>query len=157
MSQSIVRQALREVEPLRADDRIDAATKRLVEEDLPALPVIDEEGRFVGLFGEREFMRAVFPAYVDTLATARMVRRSVDDTIDRRLACGDESVGDYVTTDKILANDDYSDTELAETFLHHRVLVIPIATGGRVHAVITRQDFFRELVDRFAAIASGKR
>ena len=45
--------------------------------------------------------------------------------------------------------DDYSDTQLAELFLHHRVLVIPIATSGRIHAVVTRQDYFHALVNRF--------
>ena len=30
-----------------------------------------------------------------------------------------------------MVEDDYSDTQLAETFLHHRVLVVPIATAGR--------------------------
>ncbi len=154
MSDSIVNETLREIEPLKADEPIVTALSRLVREDLPALPVINAKGRFIGLFGEREFMRAVFPAYVDTLATARMVRRSVDDTIERRVRCGDEPVGDYVTKDPILVEDDYSDTELAETFLHHRVLVVPIATKGSVHAVVTRHDFFRELAKRFGSVAA---
>ena len=48
-----------------------------------------------------------------------------------------------------MVEDDYSDTQLAELFLHHRVLVIPVATEGRVHAVVTRHDFFQTLVGRF--------
>ena len=52
-----------------------------------------------------------------------------------------------------MVEDDYSDTQLAELFLHHRVLIIPIATDGRVHAVVTRRDFFRALVARFSDIA----
>jgi hypothetical protein len=42
---------------------------------------------------------------------------------------------------------------LAELFLHHRVLVVPIATGGKVHALVTRHDFFCALVERFGEIA----
>lgn len=148
MADSIVRETLREITPLRVDDPIGEASRRIVDEDLPALPVIDGEGRFVGLFGEREFMAAIFPAYVDTLSSARMVRRSIDETIERRVACRDEQIGKYVTADQIVVNDDYSDTQLAEIFLHHRVLVIPIATKGQVHAVVTRSDFFRALQSR---------
>ena len=48
----------------------------------------------------------------------------------------------------MVVDDDYSDTQLAETFLHHRVLIVPIATDGRVHALVTRNDFFRELAER---------
>jgi hypothetical protein len=42
--------------------------------------------------------------------------------------------------------------DVHDHFLHHRVLIIPIATEGRVHAVVTRQDFFHALVRRFAAL-----
>jgi CBS domain-containing protein len=38
---------------------------------------------------------------------------------------------------------------VAETFLHHRVLIIPITDDGRVTGVITRSDFFRALGERF--------
>lgn len=144
---------MREIAPLRADDLIGEASRRVVDAELPALPVVDERDRFIGLFGEREFLAAIFPAYVDTLASARMVRRSVDETIERRLGCSEEQVGKYVTKDRILVEDDYSDTELAEIFLHHRVLVVPIATKGKVHAVVTRSDFFRALQSRLGSEA----
>ncbi len=55
----------------------------------------------------------------------------------------------------MLVEDDYSDTQLAELFLHHRVLVIPIATEGRVHAVVTRGDFFAQLVEKLAAAGNS--
>jgi CBS-domain-containing membrane protein len=142
---SIVNETLREIEPLGADDPVGHAAHRIIDADLPALPVVDHQGAFIGIFGEREFMAALFPAYVGTLASARMVSRSIDDTIERREACRDEPIRDHLTTDHVLVEDDYSDVQLAELFLHHRVLIIPIATAGRVHAVVTRNDFFRAL------------
>ncbi|CAN5443069.1 hypothetical protein BH20ACT15_BH20ACT15_00770 [soil metagenome] len=148
MPDSLVKQVIREIEPLRVDDSIAAATKKVIEGDLPALPVLDEDGEFAGIFGEREFMGAFFPGYVGTLTSARMVSKSMDDAIDRRLTCREEAIGDYLTTDHVLVEDDYSDTHVAELFLHHRVLVIPIATKGKVHAVVTRSDFFRQMAAR---------
>ena len=110
--------------------------------------MVDEEQSFAGIFGEREFMAALFPAYVGTLTSARMVSRSLDETIERREACRNESVSEYMTTDHVVVEDDYSDTLLAEIFLHHRVLIVPIATDDKVHAVVTRNAFFRELVEK---------
>ena len=71
----------------------------------------------------------------------------------RGLACAKEEIRGYLTRDEVLVEDDFSDTLLAETFLHHRVLVVPIATGGHVHAVITRNDFFRALSRRLEEMA----
>jgi CBS domain-containing protein len=153
--QSIVRQAIREVDPLRVTDNVGTAARRVIETGLPALPVIDEEGRFAGIFGEREFMAALFPGYLDELASARMVRRSIDETIERRVECSAEPIASYLTGDHVLVDEDFSDTELAETFLHHRVLIVPISIGGAVRAVVTRNDFFAALVERFADAAEA--
>lgn len=151
MPDSIVTATIREIEPLREDDAVLKATRRVIEEDLPGLPVVDTDGGFVGIFGEREFMTAIFPGYVGELTSARMVSRNLDTTIDRREACRNEPISKYLTTDHVLVEDDYSDTHIAELFLHHRVLVIPIATKGTVHAVVTRNDFFKALVEKLAA------
>lgn len=153
MPNSIAKQTIREIEPLRADELIGPAARRVIEEGLPALPAVEDDGRFVGIFGEREFLIALFPGYVGELASGAMISRSADETIERRSHCSEEPIRKYLTTDHVLVEDDYSDTHLAEIFLHHRVLIAPIATKGRVHAVITRRDFFCELVDRFGNIA----
>jgi CBS domain-containing protein len=151
MPDSIVNESIREVEPLSADALVGTAAARVVETGLPALPAVESDGRFAGIFGEREFMAALFPGYVGELASARMVSRQMDEVIARRLECATEPIRPYLTTDAIVVESDYSDTQLAELFLHHRVLIIPIATEGRIHAVVTRQDFFHALVRRFVA------
>lgn len=148
MPDSIVRQAIREVIPLGADEPVGDAAQKVIEAGLPALPVVENDGSFAGIFGERELMSAMFPAYVGTLASSAMISRTIDETIERRQECRAEPVRNYLTTDHVLVEDNYSDTQLAELFLHHRVVIIPIATRGRVHAVVTRNDFFRALAAR---------
>jgi CBS domain-containing protein len=148
MPDSIVKSVIREIKPLDAEELVGVAVRRVIESELPALPVVDDEGRFAGIFGEREFMAALFPGYVRELGSSAMIRRSIDATLERREACREEPIRAHLTTDHVLVEDDYSDTQLAELFLHHRVLVIPIATEERVHAVVTRSDFFQALVAR---------
>jgi CBS domain-containing protein len=150
MPDSIVKATLKEIEPLSADEPVGAAARKVIEADLPGLPAVDENGKFAGIFGEREFMAALFPAYVGELAWTAMISRTIDETIERREACWSEPIRRYLTTDHVVVEDEYSDTQLAELFLHHRVLIIPIATKGRVHAVVTRNDFFRALVAKLA-------
>lgn len=156
MPDSIVNEILLEIEPLRADELIGPAARRVIDAGLPGLPAVEEDGSFAGIFGERELMAALFPGYVGELASAAMVSRSVDETIERRSDCAVQPIRRYLTTDHVLVEDDYSDTQLVEIFLHHRVLIVPIATRGMVHAVVTRHDFFRSLVERFGAIAEDR-
>lgn len=150
MPDSIVQSTIREIAPLSVDDTVQRAAERMIETDLPALPVVEAGGKFAGIFGEREFMTALFPGYVGTLRSSAMISRSIDETIERREGCFLERIGGYLTKDHVVVRDEYSDTQLAELFLHHRILIIPIATEGRVHAVVTRHAFFRALAERVA-------
>jgi len=136
---------------LHVDDTIEVAVGRLVDSDLSALPVVDERERFVGVFGEREFMAALFPGYLGQLKGAAFLRHSLDDALEKRDACRAERLAEHVNREHVEVGPDFSDAEVAEIFLHHRVLIIPVADHGRVEAIITRHAFFREVAERFVA------
>jgi CBS domain-containing protein len=134
---------------LREDDAVGPAVEWLLNSGLPALPVVDRDDKLRGIFGEREFMAALFPGYLKELKYAGFVPGTLDDAIEKRAACRNERVGDHMNTDHVDVASDFSDAQVAETFLHHRVLIVPVADSGRVRGVITRADFFRRLGERF--------
>ena len=139
----------REAPLLRRGQRVEEAALAVVESGLPALPVVDEEDMLIGIFGEREFIAALFPGYLADLKSAAFVPSTIDDTIDRRLECRHDPVEKHADTEHVAAGPDHSDVQLAETFLHHRALVIPIVDDERrVTGVVTRSDFFAALVER---------
>jgi CBS domain-containing protein len=140
---------LHETEVLRVDDTIEDAGRRLLDGSLPALPVVDEDGRFAGIFGEREFLMAVFPGYLKELKYAGFVSRSIDDAIERNEQCRVEPVRKYMNSEHVDVGPDFSDLEIAEIFLHHRILVIPVVDDGRVLGLIRRSDFFDAIARRF--------
>ncbi len=141
----------REVPSLREDECLRDAVRQLAEIDVPALPVVDARGKLLGIFGEREFIGALFPGYLKTLGYAGFVPRSLDEALDKRSTCADDPVAKHMNTDHIDVTENFSDTELAEIFLHHRVLIVPIVDGGRVSGIVTREDFSRALTERLLA------
>jgi CBS domain-containing protein len=142
---------LREAPLVRASDTVADATRAVLDSGLPALPVVDEQNGLVGIFGEREFLGAVFPAYLKELKYAGFVKRSLEDALEKRRECRSEAVSGYMNTEHIDVDVDFSDAQVAEIFLHHRVLLVPVTDGGKVVGVITRSDFFRSIADRFLA------
>ena len=143
------RELVREAPLLRRDETVGVAVEKLQESGLPALPVVDEGDRLVGIFGEREFMGALFPGYFKQLGYAGFVPSTLDDALEKRAACRVEPVGDHLHSEHIDVPSDFSDAQVAETFLHHDVLVVPVVDSGTVRGVITRADFFRRLAERF--------
>ena len=134
---------------LHTGDRVEAAVRQVLDAQLPALPVVDAGERFAGIFGEREFMEALFPGYLKQLKGAAFLTRSLDEALEKREGCRVEAVERYMNTEHVEVDGDFSDAQVAEVFLHHRVLVIPVVSGGRVEGLITRRDFFRALAERF--------
>jgi CBS domain-containing protein len=146
--------ARREVPLLRDDQTVGAAVDAVMAAGVPALPVLDARGRFCGVFGEREFIHAVFPKYFDTLGYAGFVPKSLDHLLERGAPAAAEPISQHLTSDHVEAGPDPSDAELAETFLHHRVLIVPLVQDGRVVGIVTRADFFRALAERFRELTA---
>jgi CBS domain-containing protein len=142
---------LRETPLIHTRDTIGEAARAVLDSTLPALPVVDDHERFVGIFGEREFLGAVFPGYLKDLAYAAFVPRSLEDALEKRRECRTDPVAMYMNTEHIDVGTDFSDTQVAEIFLHHRVLLVPVVEDGTVIGVITRADFFRSVAERFLA------
>ena len=140
---------LAEVPLLATGDSVESAVRRLVDSGCPALPVVDERLRLVGIFGEREFIGALFPGYLQQLGYAGFVPEDLDDALEKRQSCRGELVAQYMNTEHVDVERDFSDVQVAEIFLHHRVLIVPVTDAGHVHGVITRSDFFRVLARRF--------
>jgi CBS domain-containing protein len=140
---------VREAPTVRDTDPVQAATEVLLASDLPAVPVLDGRDRLAGIFGEREFLGAVFPGYLRELKHAGFVRRSLDEALDKRDECRTEPVSRHMNSEHIAVERDVSDLAVAEIFLHHRVLLVPVTDEGRLAGVITRADFFRSVAERF--------
>jgi CBS domain-containing protein len=142
---------VRDAPVLAAGTPVADAVRYLVDAGLPALPVLDEREELCGIFGEREFLAALFPGYLAELHSAGFVPRSLESALEKRAACRAEPVRDYMNTERIEVGTDFSDAQVAETFLHHRVLIVPVVDDRRVVGLITRADFVRAVATRFVA------
>jgi CBS domain-containing protein len=135
--------------PLHVGDTVAEAVRKLLDSGLPALPVVDERERYAGIFGEREVMGALFPGYLAQLKHTGFVSRSIDAALELREQARGEPVRRHMHTEHVEVGPDFSDTQVAEIFLHHRVLIVPVVADGHVEGVITRADFFRAVAQRF--------
>jgi CBS domain-containing protein len=142
---------VRDAPVLAASTPVADAVRYLLDSGVSALPVLDEREELCGIFGEREFLGALFPGYLAELHSAGFVPRSLESALDKRAACRAEPVRDYMNTERIEVGTDFSDAQVAETFLHHCVLIVPVVDDRRVVGLITRADFFRAVATRFVA------
>jgi CBS domain-containing protein len=134
---------------VRDDTPLRDVVRLLLDEGLPAVPVVDAEGRYVGIFGEREFIAALFPRYVQSLSYAGFIPKPIEEVLEKRREAASEPIREHMTTEHVDVPADASDVQIAETFLHHRVRVLPVTENGRVVGIILRGDFMRALAESF--------
>ena len=144
----VCQDVMRFVPLLRLDQDLHSAAWEVIGARVPALPVVDGARKHVGIFGEREFIGAFFPGYLGELRYAAFVPDSLDEALERRSQCAREPVSKYMNTEHVDASPHCSDAQLAETFLHHRVLIVPIVERGEVKGIVTRWDFFKAVAER---------
>ena len=155
MPRRLGEQIVRKVPLLGEAEEVRHAVRRIVDAGVPALPVVDGEAKLAGIFGEREFIGAIFPGYLGELSYAGFVSEKAEETLERRATCLGDPVSKYMNTEHIEVGGDWSDAQLAETFLHHRVLIVPIVEDGQVAGVVTRWDFFKALVEEALGASSN--
>jgi len=82
-----------EVPLLHADEPVGEAVQRILESGFAALPVVDADERLAGIFGEREFIGAIFPGYLKELSYAGFVPKSLDRALEKRASARSRDLG----------------------------------------------------------------
>lgn len=106
---------------LRPEQRTYDAVKTLLRRRISGAPVIDEEGKLIGVFSERDSIQALLRAVHEQLPASR--------------------VGDHMSTDLITVNPDTTLLTIAHLFLNHTVRRTPVINeDGRLVGLISRRD-----------------
>lgn len=124
-----------------ADTPLREAAQDMVRAGIGGLPVVDAEGRVIGMLSERELMRHLLNAYLHGAAPAGGAgsgkvppgagRRLVRDVMTRQVLC--------VSPDQPLA-------EVASIMTNKEVDRVPVVRGGSLVGLLTRGDIVRKLI-----------
>ncbi len=132
------------------DESVQDATRRLVERDVDGGPVLDADGRLVGMLSSGDLLVqetklhyptviSLFGAYLELPSSHRRFEE------DLRRAVG-ATVGDVMHPDPVSCGED--DTlERAATLMHeHGVSRLPVTRDGRLVGIIARGDILRAVI-----------
>ena len=117
------------------DTPIRQAALTMVRHGIGGLPVVDAEGRIVGMLGEKELLRHLQTNYLQPGAAQRPPaqgdRRTVRDVMTRQVLC--------VSPTQPVA-------EVSSIMSSKDVNSVPVVTGGLLVGFLTRGDIVRKLI-----------
>ncbi|WP_243544405.1 CBS and ACT domain-containing protein [Pseudodesulfovibrio tunisiensis] len=129
----------RNVISLGVNSSILDAAEILREKNIRQFPVIDSEGRLVGIVSDRDVRDAMPSKFVPG-----------DGAVDLKSGLYTLTAGDVMTLDPIVVASDTAMDLVAELIVKHKIGGIPVVDGGTLSGIITQAD-----VMRFLCTATG--
>ncbi len=112
---------------------------------LASLPVVDEDGRVVGIISERDLIRALLPGYVDMLQSTAFLP-SLDQLGRKLREIGGKRIAEFMVREVIAARPDDSDLHLADLMIRKGLKQIPVLDDeNRLVGVVRRIDLLHRL------------
>lgn len=102
------------------------------------LPVLDSDGRLVGIVTEGDINR-ISDSHIHDMRQYNLYHRVADLPLR-----------DFMTRNVITVGPDEPVIAVAQLLLRHRIGGVPVVEEGRVIGVITESDLFRRMVEREA-------
>lgn len=117
----------------RPEDSLKDAARTMVRAGVSGLPVVDDDGRLVGIITEADFLER---------EADRSRRRLLNAMLDE---CGGvveaETVGEVMSTDPVVIFPEATVTEAARMMAHHHVKRLPVVDeSGKLVGIVSRAD-----------------
>lgn len=135
----------RDLSAVERDTPVIQVIKLLDNSGLSSLPVVDEEGKVVGVISERDLIRALVPEYVDMLHSASFLP-SLDRLAKKLREIGNHPVERYMTKDVVVAHLDDTDLHVADLMLRKGLKQLPVVDEkGHLIGLVRRIDLLSRL------------
>ncbi|MCS7239689.1 MAG: CBS domain-containing protein [Candidatus Bipolaricaulota bacterium] len=135
----------RDLTAVERDTRVSQAIKLLENSGLSSLPVVDDEGKVVGVISERDIIRALLPEYVDMLRSPSFLP-SLDRLTKKLREIGDHPIERYMVKEVISVRLEDTDLYVADLMLRKGLKQLPVVDEqGRLVGVVRRIDLLSRL------------
>ena len=134
----------KEIRSVSPDMNAKEALGMLVTTGTSGLPVIDKEGRLVGVFTEKEILKAILPVYIKDVGT--FVYSEVSKSELKKIANIEKfSVKDLMRKEVPTVTEETSLTEVSRIMLTKSERRVVVIRDGKAVGVVTRCDVIRAL------------
>ena len=122
------------------------ALKLLLENNVPGVPVVDEEGLLVGFVTDGHLLASALPEYLKVMADVSFVSEAGDQWVDYFAGSAERPVGEVMSTEVSQVERGASEVVCAHKMVHDGVSSVVVTEGGKVVGVVNRLDLFAAVI-----------
>jgi CBS domain-containing protein len=122
------------------------ALKVLLENNVPGVPVVDEEGLLVGFVTDGHLLASALPEYLKVMADVSFVSEAGDEWVDYFAGSAEKPVSEVMSTEVSQIEIGKSEVVVAHKMVHDGVSSVVVTEGGKVVGVVNRLDLFAAVI-----------
>ena len=119
----------------------------LLENKLPGVPVVDEEGLLVGFVNDGHLLASALPQYLKVMADVSFVSEAGDQWVDYFSESAERPVGEVMSRQVSQVELGTSEVVAAHKMVHDGVSSVVVTDNGEVVGIVTRLDLYAAIVD----------
>ena len=137
------------------DQTIHDVAGKLLERAVSALPVVDEQGRLIGIISEGDLLRRVETGTDRKRSWWLDMMVSTEEKSRDFLKSHAVHVRDVMTRKVITVGEETPAYEIAEILEENRIKRVPVVDGDRLVGIVSRADLIRGLAVRHIPVTSS--
>ena len=133
------------------------AARIMLENGVSALPVINSDGRLVGIVSEGDLVRRAETGTELTESWWLGLFTSSQTLQERFVKSHGQSVGDVMTLDPIVVTPKTPVAEIADILEKHRIKRVPVTENGRIRGIVSRANLLHALASSKSRTVAGSK
>jgi len=135
----------RDLTAVEVDTPVAQVIGLLHQSGLPSLPVVDEQGKVVGVVAERDLIRAILPGYVDMLVSTSFLP-SLNQLSRKLQEIGGLPISQFMVRPVVSVRPEDSDLHVADLLIRKGLRQVPVIDErGRLLGTVRRIDVLEGL------------
>jgi CBS domain-containing protein len=120
--------------------------KLLLENNVPGVPVVDEEGLLVGFVSDGHLLASALPEYLKVMADVSFVSEAGDEWVDYFAGSAERPVSEVMSKEVSQIELGKSEVVVAHKMVHDGVSSVVVTEAGKVIGVVNRLDLFAAVI-----------
>lgn len=120
--------------------------KVLLENNVPGVPVVDEEGLLVGFVSDGHLLASALPDYLKIMEDVSFVSEAGDRWVEYFAESAERPVSEVMTTEVSRIELEKSEVVAAHKMVHDGVSSVVVTENGRVVGIVNRLDLYAAIV-----------
>ncbi len=120
--------------------------KVLLENNIPGVPVVDEEGLLVGFVSDAHLLASALPDYLKIMEDVSFISEAGDRWVGYFAESAERPVREVMTTEVSRIEVGKSEVVAAHKMVHDGVSSVVVTENGRVVGIVNRLDLYAAIV-----------